>query len=461
MPEYDLVVIGSGAAGGTAATTAVHLGAAKVAIVEQGPLWGTCINTGCIPSKFLLTLADYHYYKNYGHSGITIDSKFNLYLALAEKAAVIDQLRQKKNNHFFTRLGIELIEGSAEFASPGVLRVGSREVTASRFIIATGSAPTIPPLKGIDSVPFMTNVEGLNPEHIPESLVVIGGRALGLEFAQLYAHLGTKVTVLQRSTRILPDDEPEIADLMTGFLRKEEIDIRTGVEIRNMEKSGNAVTVHAVIGGKEEAFSAERLMLAAGRSPNSAALHLERAGVTTGRNGAVIVDKTLQTTAPGIWAAGDVTGEPMLETAARYGGEVAASNAFSELKRSFDRSYIPHGIFTTPQIAGVGLTEDQARRAGMQVITRSTPMDTMAKSVIMGDTRGMIKIIADKTTGCVIGMHICSPLATEIIQMGVLAVTHHMTVEDLATCYHIFPNTGEVVSVCARSFRHEAGKGLF
>ena len=247
-------MIGSGAAGATAATTAVHLGASRVAIVEQGLLWGTCVNTGCIPSKFLLTLAEYDFYKNHGHASLRVDSRFNLNVALAEKDALIGQLKQKKLDRLVTGLNIELIEGSAEFLSSTELQVGNRVVSAERFIIATGSSPAIPPVPGISTVPFMTNVEALNPEHIPESLIVIGGRALGLEFAQLYTHLGTKVTLLQRSARIIPDEEPEIADLLAGYLQKEGIDIRTGAEIRSVEKTPTGVTVTALIQGTGQAL---------------------------------------------------------------------------------------------------------------------------------------------------------------------------------------------------------------
>jgi mercuric reductase len=453
MAKYDLIVIGSGAAGATAATTAVHKGASHVAIVERGPVWGTCVNTGCIPSKFLLTLAEYYYYKNHGHTGLEMDSRFFLPEALIEKDALIERLKQKKTDRIITGLNIEVIEGNAEFLSPTKIQVGGQEMTADRIIIATGSSPAIPPVPGITAVPFMTNREALSPEHIPESLIVIGGRALGLEFAQLYAHLGTKVTLLQRSARIIPDEEPEIADLLAGYLREEGIDIHTGVEIQNVEKTSAGVAVTAPIKGAGRVFSAERLLLAAGRSPNTKDLRLDRAGVKTGPNGAVLVDTTLKTSAPNIWAAGDVTGEPMLETAARYGGEIAAMNAFSDLKRSFNRSLIPHGIFTMPQVAGVGLTESQARSAGLDPVTQTLLMDAMARSFMMGDPRGMVKIVVSKPDRRVLGVHVCAPLATEIIQASVLAVTRLLSVRDLADMYHVFPTTGEAISVCARQFR--------
>ena len=173
----------------------------------------------------------------------------------------------------------------------------------------------------------------------------------------------------------------------------------------------------------------------------------------TGPNGAIIVDPTLKTPVPNIWAAGDVTGEPMLETAARYAGEITAINAFLGLKRSFDRSCIPHGIYTMPQVAGVGLTEVQARAAGLTPDTRIIRMDSMARSSMMGDTRGMVKIVISKSDGCVLGVHACSPLATEILQASVLAVSRHLPVHDLADMYHLFPTTCEAISVCARQFR--------
>ncbi len=455
MTVYDLIVIGSGAAGTTAASTAVHLGASRVAIVERGTLWGTCVNVGCIPSKFLLTLADYYYYGSHNHQGVRIKSVFDLSLALAEKEDLISCLTRKKADHLLTSLGVEMIRGDAEFISERELKIGDRIVASDRFIIATGSSPAIPPIEGITSVPFMTSREALSPKRIPYSLVIIGGRALGLEFAQLYAHLGTKVTVLQRSSRIIPEEEPEIALLLTGYLAGEGIDIRTGVDIRKVEKTGDMVTVTFLINGEEQKTSTECLLLATGRLPNSGDLHPELAGVRTGKNGAVIVDKTLKTTTPHIWAAGDVTGEPMLETSARYGGEIAATNAILVGNRQFDPMELPHGIFTSPQVASAGMTEEQARHAGHSVICRCTPMNSQSRTVMIGDTRGLVKIVADNVDGRILGVHICSPVATEIIQQGHFAVKNRLNIQDLIDTYYVFPTVSEVISVCARSFRRE------
>ena len=456
--NYDLVIIGTGAAGTSAAATAVHMGATRVAMVERGPLWGTCVNTGCIPSKFLLTIAGHHYHRNNRQGDAGAGIRFDLGAALAGKNALIERLKEKKKDRLLDRLGIELVQGEARFLSPGKIRVGDSTLISGRFIIATGSSPSLPPVNGMASVPYMTSVEALEPERIPESLVVIGGRALGLEFAQLYHHFGTNVTLLQRSPRIIPEEEPEISDLLAEYLRQEGVAIRTGVEPERVEKSGDQITTTATLNGKTEQFSAECLLLATGRTPNSRELHLEDAGVSRMKNGAVVVDASLRTTSPNIWAAGDVTGEPMLETVARKEGEIAAINAFSELKRSFDRSALPHGIFTSPQVASVGMTEDRAIRAGLPATARRVRMDVLAKSSIIGDTRGMVKIVADMASDRILGVHICSPQATEIIEQGVLAIRHRLGVQDLIDEIHTFPSLSEIVTVCAREFRKNPEK---
>jgi mercuric reductase len=451
--EYDLVIIGTGAAGVAAATAAVHLGASRIAVVERGPLWGTCVNTGCIPSKFLLTLAGYDYYRGYSHPGVIMEGRLELGEVLAEKNALQEHLREKKRDTLFGRLGVELIEGKATFLTSHTLQAGDRKLASKRFIIATGSSPAIPLVEGIGSVPFMTSADALIPDHIPATLIVIGGRALGLEFAQLYTHLGTRVTLLQRSPRILPEEEPEIADLMANYLAGEGVEILTGVNIKRVEQTGDSVAVVAGIGGEQRVISADRLLLATGRTPNSRELNCGAAGVDTRPDGAVVVDTMLQTSAPHIWAAGDVTGEPMLETAARYGGEIAAFNALRELKRSYNSALLPHGIFTTPQVAGVGMTEERAKKAGLHPVSHSIRTDSMAKFSIDGDTRGMVKIVADKRSRRILGVHICAPLATEMIQEGVIAVTRYLTADDLAELPHIFPTATEALAVCARGLR--------
>jgi len=458
--DFDLVIIGTGAAGTSAAAAAQKLGVSRIALVERGQLWGTCVNAGCIPSKFLLARAGSRRHPEPGHPGAGPESRPDLAPLMREKEALQERQKGKKQERFFKNAGIELVAGEARFLSPHELQAGERRLSSERFIIATGSSPVIPSISGIRTTPFLTSADALSLETVPPTLVIVGGRTIGLEFAQLYARLGTDVTILQRSPRIIPEEEPAIADMLAGYLAGEGIHIFTGVRIVRTEQAGDGVAVTFSDGGTERLVKAERLLLATGRSPNSRELGCGNAGVRMRDDGAVIVDATLKTSAPHIWAAGDVTGEPMLETAARYGGEIAAQNAFLELKRSFNAAQLPHGIFTSPQVAGVGMTEDRARSAGLKPVCNSITLASMVKSSIDGDPRGMVKIVAEREGGRILGVHICAPLATEMIQEGVVAVVRGLTADDLGGMPHIYPTAAEALAVCARGLRGRKGECL-
>jgi len=455
MGEYDLIIIGSGAAGFSAATQARHLGAERVAIIERGTLWGTCVNFGCVPSKLLITVGELLYYRNYRHPGLEVTSRFSLAATLQEKQDIIRRSLERKQQALVGELGVDIIRGEAAFVSPDAVRAGGEEFSAPRFIIATGSKATIPRIDGIETVDRpMTSTEALEPDAVPGRLIVVGGRALGLEFAQLYAHLGSAVTVLQRSSSLVPEEEPVLARLLAESLAEEGLAIRTGAGIRRIAGTGGGVRVEAAIGSEETTVEADRILFATGRSPNTRELRPELAGVTLGKNGEVLVDRFLRTSAPHIWAVGDVLGEPQLEVAAKAGGVIAAENAIAGRSRVFDTAALPHAVFTTPQLAAVGMTEARARAAGIQTVSRCIRMDTLVKSAIAGDTRGMVKIVAEAGTERICGVHIIAPLAADMIQEGVLAVKHGLSVQDIISTFHVFPTMTEAIWVCARAFRH-------
>jgi mercuric reductase len=452
-PPYDLIILGTGAAGTSAATRARHLGARRVAVVERGPLWGTCVNTGCIPSKLLLAVGELAFYRNHGHPGLELGATLHPGKILGEKRDLVLRLRDRKARRIFGDFGVELMEGTARFVSAREIDVGGRLMEAARFIIATGASPFVPPVEGLAGVPYLTSTNALDLGEVPESLVVVGGRAVGLEFAQAFAHLGSKVTLLQRSLRILPDEEPEISSAMEESLRGEGIAVHTGAELVRVRRESDGIAVAARLKGVAEKYTAERILFATGRTPNTRELNLPACGVKVNGKGGVAVDDTMQTSAPHIWAAGDVTGEPMLEPWAGVGGAIAAENALTGKGRRIDRTALPHAVFTTPQVAGVGLTEARARAQGILVKTRSVSLEGLARAMIGGDTRGVVKMVADEKTGRLLGVHLCAPLAAEMIMEGVLAVKLGLTPEDIVDTFHVFPTMAGAIQDCARAFR--------
>ncbi len=452
MEPYDLIIIGTGAAGYSAATRARHLGAERIAIVDRGPLWGTCVNNGCIPSKFLLSVGDLAWYRNYGHPGLEVGTRLHLRDVIREKGNLILRLGEAKAKRLFGELGVGLIEGQARFISPREIEVGGRVLEARRFVIAAGSSPAVPPVEGITGVPFLTSIGALELEEVPESLIVVGGRSLGLEFAQVFAHFGSRVTLLQRNPRIIPEEEPEISAAMEEALAGEGIGIHTGAELARVRMDGEEVSVAARVKGAAGKFTASRILFATGRTPNTKDLDLTACGVKTDAKGAILVDDTMQTSAPHIFAAGDVTGEPMLEPWAGISGSIAAENALTGKGRRIDRAFLPHAVFTTPQVASVGLTEAAARKAGLAVTCRSVSLAGVSRAMMTGDSRGLVKLVAGGDDRNVLGVHVCAPLASEVIGSGVLAVKHGLTVQDLVDTFPVFPSIAGAIQDCARAF---------
>ena len=301
----------------------------------------------------------------------------------------------------------------------------------------------------------MTNVDALSLRNKPASMVVLGGRALGLEFAQMYSHLGTKVTLLQRSDRIIPEEEPEISEALRYYLEDEGIEVKTGVEVNRVYQTQGEKVVVATAKGREFEARAEELLLATGRDPNTHELGLETVPVGLREDGAVKVSREMRTTAPHVWAAGDVIGEPMLETIAAKEGATAAENALLGTHRKIDFLPVPRAIFTSPQVASVGLTEKQAHEQGYECICRTIPMSKVPKAIVIRDTRGLVKMVAEASTGRILGVHILANDAADIIQEAVLAVKYKLTIDDIIDTVHVFPTITESIKLAATSFRKD------
>jgi len=454
---FDLVIIGSGSAAFAAALKASE-NESKIAMIERGTVGGTCVNVGCVPSKNLLHAGELRYYDtNRDFPGIrpgrtTLDFR----RVIEQKDQIVRGLRKEKYSDVLKSLpSTKLFRGKARFVSKTRVKVDGINVDGRKFIVASGSSPRILRFPGIDKVDYLTNVEALSLKDKPDSMVIVGGRALALEFAQMYAHMGTKVTLLQRSERIIPEEEPAISDALLYYLEEEGIEIKTGVQVKRIEEKNDEKVVVAEHDGREFEVRGDELLMATGREPNTKDLGLEVVDVRLRQDGAVKVNREMHTTAHHVWAAGDVIGEPMLETIAAKEGATAAENALRGTHRKIDFLPVPRAVFTSPQVASVGLTEKGAEEAGYECACRTVEMSKVPKAITIRETRGLIKMVAEARTGRVLGVHILGENAADIIHEGVLAVKYKLTIDDIIDTVHVFPTLAESTKLVAISFRKD------
>src|SRR2546422_11320466 len=454
---FDLVILGSGSAAFAAAIKAADHGA-KTAMIERSTLGGTCVNVGCVPSKNLLRAGELRYYDSHREFPGIRPGKTTLEFnrIIEQKNQIVKGLRKEKYSDVLRSLpSTKLFRGNARFVSKTKVKVDGINVDGRRFIVATGSSPRIPSIPGIEKAGYLTNVEALSLGNKPASIVVLGGRALGLEFAQMFSHMGTKVTLLQRSDRIIPEEEPETSEALRQYLENEGIEIRTGVQVKRISRIQGEKVVVATAEGREIEARGDELLIASGRDPNTNLLGLETVPVALRKDGAVKVNREMRTTAPHVWAAGDGIGEPMLETIAAKEGATAAENALLGTHRKIDFLPVPRAIFTSPQVASVGLTEKQAHERGYECACRTIPMSKVPKAVIIRDTRGLVKMVAEASTGRILGVHILAENAADIIHEAVLAVKHKLTIDHIIDTVHVFPTMTESIKLAATSFRKD------
>ncbi len=460
MKEYDLIILGGGAAGFAAAMTANEF-KTKTLMVNNNSvgIGGTCVNVGCLPTKHLLYIGEIiHMIKESNFNGLDSSVSFDFKTLIDEKNKLIDKYRYEKYDKVLSVLShVEFIVGNAKFVSDSQIKVNNDTYEANKFIIATGSSSQILPIKGIDKVDYLTNIEALQLKELPKSMIILGGRALALEFAQMYSRFGTKVCLLQRSETIIPTEEPELANLLMQYLRDEGIEICTKVKIQNIHQEGNEKIVKAIVDGEDREFKAEQILMATGRRPNTSDMGLEKMGVKLGKNGEVLVDNEMRTT-ENVWAGGDVTGEPMLETVAAKEGMISANNALSDKKKRMDYRVVPHAIFTDPQLGVVGLTDEETNKNGIRCKCHTVPLELVPKAKAIKDTRGAIKVVIDNDTQIIMGIHILAPQAADLIHEAVMIIKNRMTIDDVIDTLHVFPTLSEAIKLGAQSFRRDITK---
>lgn len=446
MKNYDLIIIGGGAGAFAAAIRANELGA-KTLMVNKGlPIGGTCVNVGCVPSKYLLAVA--------------VKQPVNFSKAVEDEQKLVAGLRQAKYAEVLGGLkNVSYLEGEGGFISVNEIEVERQRFFGKKFIVATGSTATIPPIAGLKEVGYLTHIEALNIKTLPKKLLIIGGGPLGLEFAQMYNNFGSKIDLLVRGDKVFSKTEPELSTALENSLSREGITVWKQTKALNVvrRKEKKIVTVNA--SGKVRELKVEEILLATGKTPNTERLNLEAAGVKINEGKAIEVNDFYQTSTTHIFAAGDVIDKPLrLETTAGKEGSYAAENALSNTKKSIDYNTVPYTIFTDPQLAGVGLTEEQEIRQFGKCLCRTVSFADLPKAIILGRKEGMIKMVIHPETKVILGVHILAPYAGEIISMAMMLVRNKNTIDEVVESLPMFPTLSESIKLVAMSFTQDIAK---
>jgi mercuric reductase len=457
---FDVVIVGGGSAGFAAAIKAADLGA-RVAMAEGGTLGGTCVNVGCVPSKTLIRASEAQHRRiHHGFRGIpATDGQPAWPTVRAEKDGLVAELRQSKYwNVLRAYSSITLFEERATLASGRKVRLASgRTVTAGKVVVTTGASPWAPPIPGLAEAGYLDNASAMALERLPESLIVIGGSAVGLELAQTFARLGVRVTLLEALPRVVPAEDAEVGNALGDYLRSEGLDVQTGIRIDRVSRD-SGYTIQFRAGGDTRTARADQLLVATGRRANTSGFGIEEIGVGLGKKGEIAVNEFLQTTNPDVYAAGDVIGDPMFVYVAAYGGALAAENALAGNGRRYDLSTLPRVTFTDPAAASVGLTEDQARAQGIEPVAVKLPLEHVPRALAARDTRGFIKLVADARTRKIIGAHILAAEAGEMITEPTLAIKFGFTIADLTSTFHPYLTLSEGIKLAAQAFTKDIAK---
>ncbi len=444
----SVLVIGGGPGGYVAAIRAAQLGA-TVTLVERGELGGTCLNRGCMPTKAMLHTSEiYEAATCSGDIGIIgADVKVDWEKVQGFRASVVERLTS--GVQALLRMNkVKVVSGEAAFTGPKTVKAGNEELSAEKIIICAGSYPIIPGIPGLkESKATIDSTACLSLDHIPESMVVIGGGVIGLELGSVYRRYGTKVTVVEMQPRLLPLMDGELTMLAEAKLKGEGMEILTSTQVVSVTDEGNIAKVKIKGPDGEKVLDAEKILVCVGRGPNTAALNLDKAGIAV-KDGFIQANEKLETSVSGVYAVGDCTGKLMLAHAAMAMGEVAAENALGG-DRCFKPEMSPSCAYIGPEFAGVGYTEERAKELGIAYKVGKFPTSGNGRSLVAGHTDGMIKILAGEKYGEILGVHILAPSATELIEEAALAIKLEATVKEFTDTIHCHPTVAEAVRECA------------
>jgi mycothione reductase len=445
MKKYDVIVIGSGCGVNIVEEALAH--GMKVALIDKGPIGGTCANLGCIPSKMLIFAADRiieaQEAKKLGVTASIQNVDFSFIMERMRKS--VNKSQENMRQGLSHTEGLDFYEGEGHFTGEYTMGVNGKEIKGKKIFIASGSRPLIPPLKGLEDIDYLTNETVLQLKERPESLIIIGGGYIAVEYGHFFAAMGTKVTILEMADRLVLAEEPEISTVLKNELSRR-MSIRTGVRAEEVKKNGDgaAVLVNDLKAGAKKEFAAQQILVAVGRRSNADLLKAENTGVEVDKKGFIKVNEYLETTKKSIYAVGDANGQQMFTHVANLEASLAADNAIHGSKVKMDYHAAPHAVYSHPQIASVGLTEENARKTHKILIGKAKYTD-VAKGEAMMEKNGFAKAIAEEDTGKILGFHIIGPYAPILIQEVINAMESGGNIDEIRTSMHIHPSISELI----------------
>jgi mercuric reductase len=461
--QYDLIIIGGGSAAFSAAIKAEELGL-KTLMVNGGlNFGGTCVNVGCVPSKFLIRAGETVYHANHSNfkgikpNGADVDFK----QVIKEKKDLVANLQQKKYMDVVKDFkNLTMLNGWAVFKDANTINVSGNEYKGIKFLIATGATTNIPKIEGLDKIDYLTNVTLFDLEEKPESITIMGAGYIGLEIAMAYNRLGVKVRIIEFTDRVLRKETPDISEAIEKQLKAEGIEVLPNFRAIKFEQKENQINIHCKCpdGSITQITEKGKIVVATGTKPNTSQLGIENTGVKLTKSGHIDVNEKMETNISHIYAAGDVANTPPFVYTAAYEGKIAVENAFNGKNNKVDYSYLPWVVFTDPQIAGVGLNEEQAEEQGLPYEVAKIELKDVPRAIAAKDTRGFIKLIRNKETDKLIGARVVAPEGGELVQQLSMAIKYGVTTKELAETIYPYLTLSEGIKLTAITFGKDVSK---
>jgi pyruvate/2-oxoglutarate dehydrogenase complex dihydrolipoamide dehydrogenase (E3) component len=444
MSHFDAIVIGSGQAANPLSQKLADDGW-TVALIEQAHLGGTCVNTGCTPTKTMIASAQVaHYARQAAKWGVhTGEVNVDLVQIVARKNQVVNQWRSGQERKVEQRKSLHLFHGHARFLDPHRVGVGEQVLESERIFINTGTRPSLPSLEGLTDIDYLDNASIMELRELPDHLLILGGGYIGLEFGQMFRRFGSRVTIVHRSEHILPREDADVSEELQKALESEGIRFILNAQANRVEKQDGQVVLSFKAGGNSETVRGSRLLVATGRRPNTDDLGLEKAGVQLTREGFIRVNNRLETDVPGIWALGDVKGGPAFTHISYNDYQIVYGNLMQGKHLTTDNRIVPYAVFTDPQLGRVGLTENEARKAGYKLKVGKIPMSWVARAIERDETAGLMKVVVDGATDRILGAAILATEGGELVQILGAVMLAHAPYTLLKGAIYIHPTLAE------------------